>query len=206
MQRGFFTIYFTGGIIVDLLKKTIIEQGRVLDEGILKVDSFLTHQIDPVLMNEIGKYVSETYSDKGITKIVTIESSGIAPAVFMGLHLGVPVVFARKQKSLTMNNELLTAEVHSFTKQVTNTIAVSNRYLVKGDNVLIVDDFLANGQAALGLIELCNQVGAKVEAVSIVIEKSFQPGRKLLEEKGYKVDSLARIASLENNEITFLEE
>ena len=191
---------------MDLLKKTIIEQGRVLDEGILKVDSFLTHQIDPVLMNEIGKYVSETYSDKGITKIVTIESSGIAPAVFMGLHLGVPVVFARKQKSLTMNNELLTAEVHSFTKQVTNTIAVSNRYLVKGDNVLIVDDFLANGQAALGLIELCNQVGAKVEAVSIVIEKSFQPGRKLLEEKGYKVDSLARIASLENNEITFLEE
>lgn len=191
---------------MELLKKTIIEQGRVLDEGILKVDSFLTHQVDPVLMNEIGKYVSDIYKDKGITKIVTIESSGIAPAVFMGLYLDVPVVFARKQKSLTMNSELLTSEVYSFTKQVTNTIAVSNRYLVEGDNVLIVDDFLANGQAALGLVELCNQVGAHVEAISIVIEKSFQQGRKLLEEKGYKVDSLARIASLENNEIKFVED
>lgn len=190
---------------MDLLKKKIIEQGRVLDENILKVDSFLTHQIDPVLMNSIGEYVANTYKDKGITKIVTIESSGIAPATFIGLHLNVPVVFARKQKSLTMNSELLTSEVYSFTKQVTNTIAVSNRYLVKGDNVLVVDDFLANGQAALGLIELCKQAGADIEAISIVIEKSFQTGRELLEEKGYRVDSLARIKSLENNQIQFVE-
>ncbi|MGX4686403.1 xanthine phosphoribosyltransferase [Vagococcus sp. JNUCC 83] len=190
---------------MELLKKAIIEQGRVLDENILKVDSFLTHQVDPQLMNDIGKHVANTYKDKGVTKIVTIESSGIAPAVFIGLHLGLPVVFARKQKSLTMNSELLTSEVYSFTKQTTNTIAVSNRYLVEGDNVLVVDDFLANGQAALGLIELCKQAGASIEAISIVIEKSFQDGRQLLEEKGYIVDSLARVASLKNNEITFVE-
>ncbi|UNM88886.1 xanthine phosphoribosyltransferase [Vagococcus sp. CY52-2] len=190
---------------MELLKQTIVKQGRVLDENILKVDSFLTHQIDPNLMNKIGQHVAQTYKDKGVTKIVTIESSGIAPAVFIGLHMGLPVVFARKQKSLTMNNELLTSEVYSFTKQVTNTIAISNKYLEEGDNVLVVDDFLANGQAALGLIELCKQAGATIEAVSIVIEKSFQDGRQLLEEQGYTVDSLARVISLKNNEIEFID-
>ena len=157
-------------------------------------------------MSLVGKEFANRYRDKNITKVVTIESSGIAPAVFIGLELGVPVIFARKQKSLTMNKELLTAEVYSFTKQVTNEISISTKFLTEKDHVLVVDDFLANGQAALGLVELCTQAGATVEAINIVIEKSFQNGRTLLEEKGYKVDSLARIKSLKNNEVTFIEE
>ena len=157
-------------------------------------------------MSLVGKEFANRDRDKNITKVVTIESSGIAPAVFIGLELGVPVIFARKQKSLTMNKELLTAEVYSFTKQVTNEISISTKFLTEKDHVLVVDDFLANGQAALGLVELCTQAGATVEAINIVIEKSFQNGRTLLEEKGYKVDSLARIKSLKNNEVTFIEE
>ncbi|MEG0285363.1 MULTISPECIES: xanthine phosphoribosyltransferase [Vagococcus] len=189
----------------ELLNK-IISDGTVLEEDVLKVDSFLTHQVDPELMSLVGKEFANRYRDKNITKVVTIESSGIAPAVFIGLELGVPVIFARKQKSLTMNKELLTAEVYSFTKQVTNEISISTKFLTEKDHVLVVDDFLANGQAALGLVELCTQAGATVEAINIVIEKSFQNGRTLLEEKGYKVDSLARIKSLKNNEVTFIEE
>lgn len=188
----------------ELLEK-IVKEGTVLEEDVLKVDSFLTHQIDPELMSLVGKTFADKYRDKGITKIVTIESSGIAPAVFIGLELGVPVIFARKQKSLTMTTELLTASVYSFTKQTTNNISISTKFLTEQDNVLVVDDFLANGQAALGLIELCQQAGATVEAINIVIEKSFQNGRSLLEEKGYKVDSLARIKSLKNNKVHFVE-
>lgn len=188
------------------LFEKIMTEGTVLKEDVLKVDSFLTHQIDPELMSLIGKKFADTYREKDITKIVTIESSGIAPAVFIGLELGVPVIFARKQKSLTMSTELLTASVYSFTKQTTNQISISTKFLSSEDRVLVVDDFLANGQAALGLVELCTQAGATVEAINIVIEKSFQNGRQLLEEKGYTVDSLARIASLENNEVHFLED
>ncbi|MDT2848608.1 xanthine phosphoribosyltransferase [Vagococcus carniphilus] len=189
----------------ELLEK-ILKDGTVLEEDVLKVDSFLTHQIDPELMSLVGKTFADKYRDKGITKIVTIESSGIAPAVFIGLELGVPVIFARKQKSLTMTTELLTASVYSFTKQTTNNISISTKFLTEQDKVLVVDDFLANGQAALGLIELCQQAGANVEAINIVIEKSFQNGRSLLEEKGYKVDSLARIKSLKNNKVHFVED
>ncbi|MFC6346921.1 xanthine phosphoribosyltransferase [Vagococcus carniphilus] len=189
----------------ELLEK-ILKEGTVLEEDVLKVDSFLTHQIDPELMSLVGKTFADKYRDKGITKIVTIESSGIAPAVFIGLELGVPVIFARKQKSLTMTTELLTASVYSFTKQTTNNISISTKFLTEHDKVLVVDDFLANGQAALGLIELCQQAGASIEAINIVIEKSFQNGRSLLEEKGYKVDSLARIKSLKNNKVHFVEE
>ncbi|MFY8329519.1 xanthine phosphoribosyltransferase [Vagococcus carniphilus] len=189
----------------ELLEK-ILKEGTVLEEDVLKVDSFLTHQIDPELMSLVGKTFADKYRDKGITKIVTIESSGIAPAVFIGLELGVPVIFARKQKSLTMTTELLTASVYSFTKQTTNNISISTKFLTEHDKVLVVDDFLANGQAALGLIELCQQAGASIEAINIVIEKSFQNGRSLLEEKGYKVDSLARIKSLKNNKVHFVED
>lgn len=191
---------------MEKLLNEIREQGIVLGENVLKVDSFLTHQVDPKLMSEIGKEFASRYQNKGITKIVTIEASGIAPAVFLGLELGVPVIFARKQKSLTMNSELLTAQVYSFTKQITSDISISTKFLTDEDKVLVVDDFLANGQAALGLVELCKQAGATVEAIAIVIEKSFQNGRSLLEEKGFKVDSLARIKSLEGNQVTFVEE
>lgn len=186
------------------LVKRIKADGHVLGEGVLKVDSFITHQVDPQLMKQIGERFAEVFKDAGITKVVTIEASGIAPAVFTALKLQTPMIFARKAKSLTMNEELLTASVYSFTKQVTSQISISRKFLSEEDNVLIIDDFLANGQAAKGLIELCQQAGAKVAGVGIVIEKSFQDGRKLLEEAGVPVVSLARIESLHNGTVTFL--
>ncbi|MCD1024942.1 MULTISPECIES: xanthine phosphoribosyltransferase [Enterococcus] len=184
----------------------IKEDGRVLGDGVLKVDSFVTHQVDPVLMEAIGKVFADVFRAANITKVVTIEASGIAPALYTAQELGVPLVFARKSKSLTMNEELLTAQVYSFTKQVTSTVSISKKFLTKDDNVLLIDDFLANGQAAKGLIELCQQAGAHVEGIGIVIEKSFQDGRKLLEDMGIKVVSLARIASLKAGEVEFIEE
>lgn len=187
------------------LVKRIQQDGDVLGDGVLKVDSLINHQVDPELMEKMGHLFAEVFASRGITKVVTIESSGIAPAIFCARQLGVPMIFARKTKSLTMNEELLTASVYSFTKQVTSTISISRKFLNESDRVLIIDDFLANGQAAKGLIELCQQAGAKVEGIGILIEKSFQDGRQLLEEMGLEVVSLARIASLKDGEVTFLE-
>jgi xanthine phosphoribosyltransferase len=187
------------------LVKRIKADGRVLGEGVLKVDSFVTHQVDPDLMEAIGNRFAEIFADTGITKVVTIEASGIAPALFAAKKLGVPMIFARKAKSLTMDEELLTASVYSFTKQVTSQISISRKFLTSEDKVLIIDDFLANGQAAKGLVELCQQAGAVVDGIGIVIEKSFQDGRELLEKMNLRVVSLARIASLKNGEVEFFE-
>ncbi|TWE01653.1 xanthine phosphoribosyltransferase [Neobacillus bataviensis] len=189
-----------------LLEEKIISEGRVLSDQVLKVDSFLNHQIDPFLMNEIGKEFALRFANEGITKIVTLESSGIAPAVMAGLYMNVPVVFARKRKSLTLTDDLLSASVHSFTKNETNEISISNKYLDEDDRVLVIDDFLANGQAALGLVEIVKQSGAKVNGIGIVIEKSFQQGAEKLKEFGFRVESLARIASLSNGEVQFINE
>lgn len=189
-----------------LLEEKIISEGRVLSDQVLKVDSFLNHQIDPFLMKEIGKEFAARFANEGITKIVTIESSGIAPAVMAGLYLNVPVVFARKRKSLTLTDDLLTASVHSFTKKETNEISISEKYLDEADRVLIIDDFLANGQAALGLVEIVQQSGAVVSGIGIVIEKAFQQGSEKLKERGLRVESLARIASLANGEVQFINE
>ena len=187
------------------LVKRIQQDGNVLGDGVLKVDSIINHQVDPLLMKQMGELFAKVFAKRNITKVVTIESSGIAPAIFCALELGVPMIFARKSKSLTMNEELLTSSVYSFTKQVTSTISISRKFLTESDNVLIIDDFLANGQAAKGLIELCQQAGASVEGIGILIEKSFQDGRQLLEDMGIEVVSLARISSLENGEVTFID-
>lgn len=188
------------------LEQKILTEGIVLSDQVLKVDAFLNHQIDPVLMQQIGKEFAARFKDTGITKIVTIEASGIAPAVMAGLELSVPVIFARKYQSLTLKDDLYRSKVFSFTKQVESTIALSNKHISSTDKVLVIDDFLANGQAALGLIDLIHQASAEIIGVGIVIEKSFQPGRDLLLEKGYRVESLARVASLENGTVTFVKE
>ncbi len=190
---------------MDKLVERIKTHGNVLGEGVLKVDQFLTHQVDYELMREIGTVFAERFQESGITKVVTIEASGIAPALYTAEKLQVPMIFARKAKSLTMDEELLTASVYSFTKQVTSQVSISKKFLSSDDTVLIIDDFLANGQAAKGLIELCQQAGAKVVGIGIVIEKSFQNGRQLLEEMGIPVVSLARIASLSEGQVSFLE-
>jgi xanthine phosphoribosyltransferase len=188
---------------MELLKQKIINEGHVLSDSVLKVDSFLNHQVDPVLMQEIGKEFANRFKDKGITKVLTLESSGIAPSVMAGLQLGVPVIFARKRKSLTLINDLYSADVYSFTKQETNTISASKDYLASDDVVLIIDDFLANGQAALGLIHLAEQAGASIAGIGIVIEKGFQKGREVVEERGIHVESLAIISELADGKVTF---
>ncbi|MCG7333934.1 xanthine phosphoribosyltransferase [Sporosarcina sp. ACRSM] len=191
---------------MELLKSKIVQDGKVLSDQVLKVDTFLNHQIDPPLMQAIGEEFAVRFKDEGITKILTLESSGIAPSMMAGLVLGVPVVFARKRKSLTLVDHLYTASVHSFTKGETNEVSVSKDFLKKEDTVLIIDDFLANGQAALGLLDLVEQAEAQVAGVGIVIEKGFQPGGDMIRKQGIRVESLAIIASLENGEVEFVEE
>ena len=188
---------------MELLENRIMTDGRILGENVLKVDSFLTHQVDFTLMKAIGQRFAQVYADKNITKVVTIEASGIAPALYVSEALNVPMIFAKKAKNITLNEELLTTEVFSFTKQVTSTISISRKFISAEDNVLLIDDFLANGQAALGLNELIEQAGAKVAGVGIVIEKSFQPGRELIVKKGLEITSLARIAEFKDGKIVF---
>ena len=185
------------------LEQKILAEGIVLSEEVLKVDSFLNHQIDPIMMQQIGQEFARLFKDAGITKIITIEASGIAPAVMAGLELGVPVIFARKYQSLTLKDDLYRSKVFSFTKQTESTIAISNKHISSTDKVLVIDDFLANGQAALGLADLIHQAQAEVVGIGIVIEKSFQPGRALLLEKGYRVESLARVKSLATGTVEF---
>ena len=187
------------------LEERILRDGQVLGKNILKVDSFLTHQVDFSLMKEIGQVFAEAVKEAGITKVVTIEASGIAPAVYVAEALGLPMIFAKKAKNITMTEGILTAEVYSFTKQVTSTVSIAGKFLNSDDKVLIIDDFLANGQAAKGLITIIEQAGAQIEAVGIVIEKSFQDGRQLLETAGYRVLSLARIAGFDKGQIVFTE-
>ncbi|GAA0055299.1 UNVERIFIED_CONTAM: xanthine phosphoribosyltransferase [Streptococcus canis] len=190
---------------MQLLEERILRDGNILGENILKVDNFLTHQVDYRLMKEIGKVFAQKYTDAGITKVVTIEASGIAPAVYAAEALEVPMIFAKKHKNITMTEGILTAEVYSFTKQVTSTVSIAGKFLSEEDKVLIIDDFLANGQAAKGLIEMIGQAGAQVVGVGIVIEKSFQNGRQLIEDMGIEVTSLTRIKNFENGELNFLE-
>ena len=191
---------------MDLLKNAIRERGNVLSDEVLKVDTFLNHQVDVQLMTEIGKEFARLFRDAGITKVLTIESSGIAPSFMAASSLLTPLIFARKKKSLTMNDNVFVSKVFSFTKQETNEITVSKDFLKANDTVLIIDDFLANGQAALGLIDIVEQAGASVAGLGIVIEKSFQDGRNRLEELGYRVESLARVLNLSNGQVTFVDE
>lgn len=189
-----------------VLQEKILNEGKVLSGDVLKVDAFLNHQIDPVLMQEIGKEFAKRFKEENITKIVTIESSGIAPAVMAALELGVKVIFARKRKSLTLQDNMYVANVYSFTKQETNKISLSRTHIDENDRVLIIDDFLANGQAALGLMSLVEQAGASIAGIGIVIEKAFQDGGKKLREQGVRVESLAEIASLDNGTVTFVQQ
>ncbi|MCR8641070.1 xanthine phosphoribosyltransferase [Paenibacillus sp. N1-5-1-14] len=189
-----------------LLKEKVLQEGIALNEQVLKVDSFINHQIDAKLMKEIGLEFARLFANEKVTKILTIESSGIPPALMTGLEMDVPVIFAKKHKSLTLTEELISQEVYSFTKQVTSNVAVSRKYLNSEDHVLIIDDFLANGEAALGLAKIIESVGAKVAGIGIVIEKAFQPGNAKLQEAGYRVESLVRIKQLAKGSITFVED
>lgn len=188
------------------LKARILRDGKILPNNVIKVDSFMNHQIDPEIIQEIGIDFYYQFRQAGVTKVLTIEASGIAPAIITAAHFKVPMLFAKKtQPSTLKNQERYETDVHSYTKNVTSRVIISKQYLSSEDRVLIIDDFLANGEAALGLIDLVQQAGAQVVGVGICIEKAFQPGRKKLEERGILVHSICRIASLENQEIKFLD-
>lgn len=186
------------------LEEKIRKYGTVLPGNVLKVDAFLNHQVDPELMLHVGQEFAKLFADEGITKVWTVESSGIAPAVMTGLALKVPVIFARKHKSLTLNQNMYVADVYSYTKKTTNRISISKKYVSPDDKVLMIDDFLANGQAVEGMLEIADQAGVQVAGAGIVIEKSFQPGAKELKDRGIRLESLARIKSLSDNQIEFM--
>ncbi|MFJ5285703.1 xanthine phosphoribosyltransferase [Pseudomonas sp. NPDC088429] len=200
---------------MEALHQKIREQGIVLSDQVLKASTFRTwsESTKPcsrifwcnASMKLIGDEFAARFTDSGITKIVTIEASGIAPAIMTGLNLGVPVIFARKQQSLTLTENLLSATVYSFTKKTESTVAISPRHLTSSDRVLIIDDFLANGKASQALISIIKQAGATVAGLGIVIEKSFQGGRAELDSQGYRVESLARVKSLTGGVVTFIE-
>jgi len=175
---------------VESLGRKVKEDGVVIDEKILKVDGFLNHQIDAKLMNDVGKTFYESFKDAGITKILTIEASGIAPAIMASFHFDVPCLFAKKAKPSTLKDGFYSTDIHSFTKNKTSTVIVSEEFLGADDKVLIIDDFLANGDASLGLNDIVKQANATTVGVGIVVEKSFQNGRQRLEDAGLYVSSL----------------
>ena len=190
---------------MDLLKDRILKDGKALSSEILKVDSFINHQVDPELMKEIGIEFAKYFKDKNITKVFTIESSGIAPALMTAIELNVPMVILKKQTSKILDDNFYQTEVKSFTKNNIYNLTVSKKYINENDNILVIDDFLANGEAGKGAIRLIESANANVSGIGIVIEKSFQPGREILDKMGYDVYSLARIKSLDSNKIEFLD-
>lgn len=188
---------------MEFLEKRILEEGENLGNGILKVDGFVNHQVDPSLMDQAGREFARLFADVSASKILTAEISGIAPAVLTGLHMNLPVVFARKHKPITMPDQVLLTLAPSHTKGRTVELIVSPEYLGKKERVLIIDDFLATGSTILGLIRLAETAGSKVVGVGALIEKTFETGRKRLEELDILVHSLARIRSMEGEEILF---
>ena len=186
-----------------LLEQRILTNGKVLPGGVLKIDSFLNHQMDPMLMMEMAKELKRLYADAGVNKILTIEASGIAIAIMAGYEFGCPVVFAKKNKTKNISDNVYSVEVESFTHGKTNTVVVSKEFVNPGDRILIVDDFLATGAALIGLKALVEQAGATVVGAGIAVEKVFQGGGNLLREQGMRVESLAMIASMDDNSLTF---
>jgi len=181
------------------LKQRIVKDGQVIGNNILKVDMFLNHQIDVELLNKMGEEFFRLFGNEGVTKILTIEASGIAISCIAAQYFKIPVVFAKKTESRNLDTEVYQSSVYSFTKEKEYQVRVSKKYLSKDDKVLIIDDFLANGRAVLGLLDIIEQSGATVKGAGIVIEKGYQNGRKVIEEKGIRVESLAIVEKMNEN-------
>lgn len=188
------------------LQERIRQEGQILSEKVLKVDSFLNHQVDTQLAVEIGKEFARLFAHEKITKVLTIEASGIQFAMATGIALGVPFVYAKKKKAITQGDVVYAASVHSFTKQETYQVTIVQSYLNKEDRILIVDDFLATGAALVGLADIVEASGATLVGVGCVIEKTFQEGRGLLEERQIPIQSLARISSMSPTHVDFIDE
>ena len=188
------------------LQERIKQDGIAVNEDILKVDSFINHQVDPRLMEHIGEEFANYFKNRGITKIATIESSGIAPALMTAKCMELPLIILKKQPSKVLNDHLYQTEVTSFTKGTSYELTLSSQFISENDHILIIDDFLANGEAATGAIRLIRKAHATIAGIGVLIEKSFQPGHDKLTSQGFDVYALARISHMEENHITFLEE
>ncbi len=185
---------------MELLKQRILKDGKCLPGGVLKVDSFINQQIDTNLMMEIAKEFARRFADCNVNKIITIEASGIPAATFLGYVMQIPVVFIKKKKPLTMDN-MIVSTVYSFTKDKEYTVCISSDYLTDKDHILFIDDFLANGNASLGMLDLARQTGATIEGMGFIIQKAFQNGGNVLREHGIRFESLAVVKSLDNCKI-----
>lgn len=185
------------------MEEMILTEGKVLPGGILKVGNFLNQQIDTTFLKEMGQEIARLYAGCGVNKILTIESSGIAIAAAVGMAMGVPMVFAKKHRSSNVDGSIYSTVVHSFTHGMDYNVVVSRDYLTERDNVLLVDDFLAGGNALRGLMDLCSQAGAGIAGAAIAIEKSFQSGGDLLRAQGLRIESMAILESMENGNIVF---
>ncbi len=183
---------------MNFLEEKIVTDGIVKEENVLKVDSFLNHQMDIKLFEQIGEEFKRRFSDEKFTKILTIEASGIGIACITARYFEVPVVFAKKSKNINLDGDMYTAEVESFTHKTTNHVIVSKKFISEDDKVLIIDDFLANGCALQGLIKIVNEAGASVKGIGIAIEKGFQPGGKIIRNLGYRLESLAIIDNMDS--------
>lgn len=188
------------------VEQKILSEGKAINEDILVVDSFLNHQIDPQLMKECGDDFARHFADRNITRVVTVESSGIAPAVMTALALGCPLVFMKKGASATISSEALHTKVHSFTKNKDYELFLKKCYINEDDNVLLIDDFLANGAASFGMAKLIEEAGAKVAGIGIVVNKAFQPGEEALKKAGYDVYCLANVIEMGKDHIVFRED
>ena len=193
---------------MNFLEERILKDGIVKEGNVLKVDSFLNHQMDIVLFDEMGKEFRKRFADKQINKILTIEASGIGIACIVAKHFNVPVVFAKKSKSINLEGEMLVAEVESFTHKCKNNVIVAQKFLSPEDHILIIDDFLANGCALQGLIQIVQSAGAVVEGIGIAIEKGFQSGGRMIRNLGFQLESLAIVESMdaESGTIKFREQ
>jgi xanthine phosphoribosyltransferase len=185
------------------LKDRILQEGKNLGGGILKVDGFINHQVDPMLMDTCGKEFARRFRNIGATKVLTAEISGIAPALTTAYHLGLPVVYARKSKPITMPDQVFLTLTPSHTKGRTVELIVSPEYLAGGERILIIDDFLASGATILGLVRLAQTAGAEIVAIGALIEKSFEGGRTALSKLGVPIESLAVVSSMDGDEIIF---
>lgn len=189
-----------------LLEDRIKKDGEVLPGDVLKINSFLNHQVDPQLMMAIGEEFKRLFKDCHVTKVLTCEASGIAPAVMAAYQMNVPMVFARKKKPSTLNDAVYWADVFSYTKKVTNKICVEEKFLSKDDTLLIIDDFIAHGEAVKGMVNIANQAGCEIAGIGAVVAKTFQGGSEWIQNHGYRFEALANIDSFKDGQVHFLGE
>jgi len=202
-EEKYLSLFLIGGLLMKLLEDRILKDGVIFPGNVLKVDSFLNHRIDVPFISELGREFYRLFEKDGVNKIVTIEASGIGVACLTAAHFHCPVVFAKKSETSNTSPDVYTAPVHSYTHNKDYTVRIAKDYLSADDRILLIDDFLATGEALDGLLKLANDAGATVCGAGIVIEKAFQPGGDELRSKGIRVESLARIASMTDHGITF---